>query len=90
MIKVRLSYYSNALFNWVFDEFGDIVSLHIDGVDRSEDGNAIDEALLACAEAGFDIQQDISVHVDKERSKLDELTIAKRAAELDMERKVGA
>jgi len=77
-----------------FDRSGDINSLKVNGVDRSDDGDAIDAALASVAEAGHSIRADISVAFDQEREasavdyRDDPFRQAKAQAELRMLREL--
>ena len=59
--KVEISYnIGSKSLELGFDDYGDFLSLKINGVDRSQDGDAIDAVIAAISEAGHDLQQDIS------------------------------
>lgn len=68
-----------------FDQSGDITSLKMNGVDKSQDGAAIDSALALIFDAGFNVQLDMSVANDSESGSLylrkDECSLAKLHAE---------
>jgi len=79
-----------------FDEFGDIQSLFINGVDRSQDGQAIDNTLVAVTDAGHNIGADLSEAIDEMIQKVianayrnDPCTRAKAHRELEDIRRAG-
>lgn len=65
MKTARLEYYFKTHLVFEFDTSGDLVTLLINGVDRSQDGDAIEHALAVVAEAGIDLQADISAAVER-------------------------
>lgn len=77
-----------------FDHAGDLVTFAINDIDRSDDGDAIESALAAVAEAGHKIQRDISDAFDELTKntgagyRTDWCRLAKSHAELKMVREM--
>jgi hypothetical protein len=60
-MKLRLEYtVGNQQLVFWFNQDGDLISYHLNGNDQSENGEAIEHALTVVAEAGHNIQKDIS------------------------------
>ncbi len=60
---VELTYKISPIIvlDFTFEEHGDLKSFYVNGVDRSDSGDAIEAGLVAVAEAGHDLQKDISI-----------------------------
>jgi hypothetical protein len=67
MKTVTLVYLINgSRIEFVFDSMGDMLSCKINGAERIECGDAIDNALTVVTEAGHNIQRDISEAFESE------------------------
>ena len=89
MKTVRLIYNLKNHLMFELDEPGDVVLFFVNGVNRTEDGDAIEAGIAAVLESGNDLQADISEAFDqlywKQCYGNDPMYLDKAKAELRLE-----